>query len=79
MFASAEQLLALNARVTAEIMSLITDLITKTGKAKDEVVAKAIRMLHTSISKTSERMTSVSKSPRSDTHTHDDKQLELKM
>ena len=79
MFASAEHLFALNARVTAEIMSLITDLITKTGKTKDEVVAESIRLLHTSVSKSSERMTYVSKSPRSGTHTHDDKQLELKM
>jgi hypothetical protein len=79
MFASAEHLLALNARVTAEIMSLIIDLIRKTGKAKDEVVAEAIRMLHTSVSKSSERMTGASKSPRSVAHTHDDKQLELKM
>jgi hypothetical protein len=78
-FASADHLLALNARVTSEIMSLITDLVTKTGKTKDEVLAESIRMLHTSVSKSSERMTGVSKSPRSDTHTHDDKQLELKM
>lgn len=78
-FASAEHLLALNARVTAESMSLVTDLITKTGKTKDEVVAEAIRMLHTSISKLSERMTGVSKSLRSVAHPHDDKQLELKM
>jgi hypothetical protein len=79
MFDTAEHLFALNARVTAETMSLITDLITKTGKTKDEVVAEAIRLLHISVSKSSERMTSVSKSPRSDSHTHDDKQLELKM
>jgi hypothetical protein len=79
MLASAEHLLALNVRVTSEIMSLITDLMTKTGKTKDEVVAEAIRALHTSVSKLSERMTDVSKSPRSGTHTHDDKQLELKM
>lgn len=79
MFASAEHLLALKARVTAEIMSLVTDLITKTGKTKDEVVAEAIRMLHASVSKLPERMTGVSKSPRSVAHTHDDKQLELKM
>ena len=79
MFASAAQLHALNARVTTETMSLITDLITKTGKTKDEVVAEAILMLHTSVSKSSERMTGISKSPRSGTHTHDDKQLELKM
>ena len=79
MFASTEHLLALNARVTAEIMNLITALITKTGKTKDEVVAEAIRMLHASVSKASERMTGVSKSPPSGTHTHDDKQLELKM
>lgn len=79
MLASAEQLLALNARVTSEIMSLITDLMTKTGKTKDEVVAEAIRALHASVSKSSERMTGISKLPRSGTHTHDDKQLELKM
>lgn len=74
-FASAEHLLVLNARVTAEIMSLVVDLITKTGMIKDDVVAEAIRMLHTSVSKPSERMTGVSKSPRSVAHTHDDKQL----
>lgn len=79
MLASTEQLPVLNLRVTAEIMSLITDLITKTGMIKDEVVAEAIRTLYTSISKSSERMTGVSKSPRSGTHNHDDKQLELKM
>jgi hypothetical protein len=77
--ASAEHLLALNARVTSEIMSLVTDLITKTGKINDEVVAEAIRTLHASVSKSSERMTGISKLPRSGTHTHDDKQLELKM
>jgi hypothetical protein len=78
-FASAKHLFVLNVRITAEIMSLITDLVTKTGMVKDEVVAGAIRVLHTSISKSSERMISVSKSPRSGRHSNDDKQLEFKM
>lgn len=76
---SAEHLFAFKAWVSPEVSGLISDLTTKTGMTKDEIVAEAIRMLHASLSKPSDHMTRVSKSTKPGSHIHDDKQLELKM
>jgi hypothetical protein len=74
-----EHLYTLNARVPVEVGGLMSELTTKTEMTKDEVVAEAIRMLYSSLSKSSGHKPYTSKSPRSGGHTHDDKQLELKM
>lgn len=76
---SARSVLVLDAIVSAEISRLISDLIMKTGKSKDEIVADAIRAFHSARSKSSERSSNISKSPQSGMHTHDDTQLKLKM
>jgi hypothetical protein len=70
---------ALNVRISAEVDALISELTMKTGMTHDEIVAEAVRALHTSLSKSSDHMTHTSKSPRSNTRPHGDKQLELKM
>ena len=77
--ASSEPQFALNVRVSAEVDTLISELTMKTGMTHDEIVAEAVRALHTSLSKSLDHMTHTSKTPRSNMRTHGDTQLELKL
>jgi hypothetical protein len=63
--------------VPAEVKQLLTELITATEKTKDEVIAEAIRTLHSSLSKSPKRR--VSRVHEAKSATFNDKQLELDM
>lgn len=69
----------LHVSLAAVVCELITDLITKTGISKDEIVADAIRLLHASLSQSPKPGTRASNSARTIIPTDGDKQLKLEI
>lgn len=76
---SARSGLVLEAQVSDEICVLFSDLTTKTGMSKDEIVAEAIQTLHSLLSKSVEQKSRASKSLQSSKRTLDSTQLKLDM
>lgn len=70
---------ALRVHLTAVVCELITDLTTKTGMSKDEIVADAIRLLHGSLSQSPKPGTRTPNSARTIIPTDGDKQLKLEI
>lgn len=76
---SARSGLVLKAQISDEICVLLSDLTTKTGMSKDEIVAEAIQTLHALLSKSVEQKSPASKSLQSSKRTLDSTQLKLDM
>lgn len=68
---------AFRVRIPADVGGLMSELITMSQKTKDEIVAEAIRALHTSLTKRTTRKQHVVSTPRSSAQTQGDRQLEL--